>query len=202
MPRGLVKTPHRRRREAKTDYKKRLKLLKSGKLRFVVRRSANNMQCQLIEYRKEGDIVVASANSKQLDKFGWKGNTGNIPSAYLTGLLCGVGAKGKEAVLDLGLQESVKGSTLYAALQGALDSGMSIEHSEEILPPKEKISGKHIADYATKVKKEKPGNYKKMFSAYLKNQLNPEDLNKHFEEVKTKISGKPSKAEPKSKPVE
>ena len=42
--------PFKRKREGKTDYKKRLKLLSSSKPRLVIRKSLKNMTVQIIEY--------------------------------------------------------------------------------------------------------------------------------------------------------
>ncbi|HLD41896.1 MAG TPA: 50S ribosomal protein L18, partial [archaeon] len=126
--------PHRRRREGKTNYRKRLDLLKSRKVRFVVRKSSKNIYCQLVEYQKAGDKTLLSSNSQELRKFGWNAECGNLPAAYLTGLLCGLKAKEKkisDVVLDTGLYRSVNGSRIYAALKGALDSGLDVKHSEE-----------------------------------------------------------------------
>ncbi len=147
------KIPHRRRREGKTDFRLRLKLLKSGKPRLVVRKSLNNLVCQVIKYDSRGDRVLVSSDSRELKKLGWKHHCGNLPSAYLTGLLCGARAKKEklqELVLDISLCPSVKGSRLYACLKGALDSGLKIPHSEEILPPEDRLSGKHIASFSKK----------------------------------------------------
>src|SRR3989344_6735019 len=87
--------PLRRKREGKTNYRKRLRMLLSNKLRLVVRRSLNNISAQIIEYRQNGDRVVACAHSMELKKFGWKTDGGNTPSAYLVGLLLGKKAKEK-----------------------------------------------------------------------------------------------------------
>ena len=193
--------PHRRRREGKTNYRKRLKLLKSRTTRLVVRKSANNLVCQLVNYKTAGDVSVASSSSHELKAFGWNYHTGNLPAAYLTGLLCGLRGKEskvKQAILDTGLHPSIAGTRLYSALKGALDGGLEVPHSEEILPPPERINGKHIADYATLLKKTKPTDYKKLFSGYLKSKQEPENLTKNFEEVKKKIladGGKAKKAQ-------
>lgn len=184
------KVAHRRRREGKTDYQQRLRLVKSGKPRFVVRKSVNNVTCQVIEYSPDGDKTLVSVNSKNVSKLGWKGNPGNLPGAYLVGLLCGVKAgksKVKEAVLDTGLYVSTPASRIYSALKGAVDSGLQIPHSEDILPKDDRIKGEHIANLAKKLKTEKPDEYKKRFSVYIKNKVPPENLPKHFEEVKKKI---------------
>jgi large subunit ribosomal protein L18 len=189
--RNLV-LPHRRKREGKTDYKVRLRLLKSRKPRFVVRKSLNNIICQIVKFDPEGDKVVVSANSKELKKFGWKFHCGNIPSAYLTGFLCAEKAKKhkvSEVILDLGLYESTPGNRLYSALRGAIDGGLEIPHSEDILPKPERVSGQHISQYAEKLKKENPSRHKKVFSSYLKSKADPKEMPKVFEHAKKKISG-------------
>lgn len=94
----------------------------------------------------------------------------------------------KEAILDIGLNNSTKGSRLYAALAGALDAGMKIPSNTEVLPPKERVSGEHISQYAQSIKNDRP-RYEKQFYTYLKNGLNPEDIVKHFNDVKGKIHG-------------
>lgn len=177
-----------RRQEEKTDYVQRLGLLKSGKPRLVIRRSLNNFHIQLITNDTDGDKTVVEMFSKALHKYGWKGHCGNVSAAYLTGYMTGLNARKqniKEAVVDLGLQTSVKGSSLYAAALGAKDAGLSINIGKEILPHMDRILGKHIAHYAASLKGQ--DKYKKQFSAYLKKGLNPEELSKHFEEVKRNI---------------
>ncbi|MCX6695671.1 MAG: 50S ribosomal protein L18 [Candidatus Altiarchaeota archaeon] len=146
---------YRRKREGKTDYKKRLNLLKSGKTRLVVRPSNKHMFVQLVDYTEEGDRVVSCASSKELSGFGWTHSTSNTPAAYLTGLLCGVKGKGKkvsEAVLDNGLLTAIKGSRLFAALKGCLDAGVVIPVGTEILPDESRIQGQHIASHVERSK--------------------------------------------------
>ncbi|HEX55286.1 MAG: 50S ribosomal protein L18 [Candidatus Altiarchaeales archaeon] len=140
----------RRRREGKTNYKKRLNLLKSNRPRLVVRKSNRYINVQIINYNPDGDVVVASANSKELDKFGWEFYKCNTPSAYLTGLICGyrgISRGVNNAILDIGLYRSVKSSRLYAALKGAVDAGLNIPFDKDMLPSEERISGRHIAEY-------------------------------------------------------
>ena len=142
----------KRRMERKTNYRKRLALIKSGKARLVIRKSLSNISVQLINFNPNGDQTVVSAVSTELKKFGWT-KTGNIPAAYLTGLLAGKKAKEKnvtEAVLDLGIQTSTKGSRIYAALKGVLDAGVNVPHSKDILPSEDRISGKHISEEIAK----------------------------------------------------
>ncbi len=140
--------PHKRRLNQKTDYRKRLELLKSGKVRLVVRKSLSNIRVQFVSYFTGGDSVAASCFSKELGKEGWKFGCGNTPAAYLTGLFAGLRARKSnitEAVLDTGLQTNTKGSRIYAAVKGVLDSGVKVNISSDVLPSEERISGKHIS---------------------------------------------------------
>jgi large subunit ribosomal protein L18 len=181
----------RRRREGKTDYYVRMKLLRSGKPRLVVRKTLNSMVVQVTNAKPEGDHVIASAFSKELRKQGWLGGSGNTPSAYLTGYLAGLRAskKGvKEAVLDLGLGSPSSGSRIFAALKGFVDAGVNVSHDKSILPSEERIRGEHIASYAKGLSQSNPEYYQKRFSDYLKKGLDPQRLPKHFSEVKEKAN--------------
>ena len=162
----------------KTDYKKRLNLVKSRQIRLVVRKSLKNLTAQLVEYQDKGDKVILAASTNELAK---KYNLGipksNIPSAYLLGVLIGKKSqkKGiKKAILDLGMYRNVKGSKVYAVLKGAVDSGLDVPHSKESLPSNDRLLGKHIVDYK---KNTKSKNYK----------INVSELGKHINEVKEKI---------------
>ena len=141
---------YRRKREGKTNYKKRMNILSSGIPRLVIRKSLKNITAQIIGYEPKGDKVLACASSKEIMKLGWKFSGCNTPCAYLVGYLAGKKAKEKkinEAVLDLGLYQPIKGSKFYAALKGAVDAGLNIPHEESVIPKQERIKGKHIADY-------------------------------------------------------
>lgn len=143
--------PFMRRLSQKTDYAARLALLKSGKPRMVVRRTLNNMHVQVVVYEMEGDKTLAEVMSKHLVALGWKGHTGNLPAAYLTGFLAGCIARQKginECIADLGLQTTTKGNALFAAIKGARDAGLSIPVSEDMLPDDGRMRGTHIARYA------------------------------------------------------
>ena len=48
--------PFRRKREGKTDYRLRLKLLMGRKPRLVVRLSNAHVSAQIVIYKKEGDV--------------------------------------------------------------------------------------------------------------------------------------------------
>jgi len=137
----------RRRREGKTDYKARMGLLMSGKPRLVVRKTNRYIIGQIVKSEGARDYVAVGINSKELAKFGWTNSFKNTPAAYLTGLLLGKKAVGEgiaKAVFDIGIQRSTRGSRIYAFLKGAIDAGLSLEYSKDVLPKEERITGRHI----------------------------------------------------------
>ncbi len=175
------KVAFRRRREGKTDYHQRLKLIVSRKPRLVVRVTLNQVIAEIMVTKPEGDRVLTSATSKELAKeFGYLGARDNTSAAYLTGLLIGYKAQKAgidEAILDIGLRENRAGSRVYAALKGAVDSGLEVPCSEDVFPAEERIRGEHVA-----------GNASSSFKDYEKRGLKPADLPAHFDEVKGKIT--------------
>lgn len=179
----------RRKREGRTNYKKRIILLKSGRRRLVVRKSSRGIIAQIVEYSPKGDRVITGAGSRELDKYGYKFSKSNLVAAYLTGLLLGSKAKKKgvtDAVLDMGLYPSTKGSKIYAAVKGAIDAGIKVPCSPEAMPKEERIKGQHIKAYAEKIKKDS-AIYKKQFSSYIKNNASPENIAAAFDEAKGRI---------------
>ncbi len=141
------RVPLRRRRQGRTDYKHRLALLKSRKPRLVVRTSNNNTVVQFVEYDEQGDLIVGNAQALDLKALGWKDvHTGNLPAAYLAGLLSGRRAKKagvEEAVFDIGHQTPLPGSRIFAALAGVVEAGIQVPHGEGVLPPEGRLHGEH-----------------------------------------------------------
>lgn len=143
--------PFRRRREGKTNYYRRLKLLLSEKPRMVVRRTNRQVIIQLVEAEMTGDRTLVAAYSSELPAYGYTGATANTPAAYLTGMLFArkaVEAGYSEAILDIGLRRASVGARVFAALKGAVDAGLEVPHGENILPDDDRVSGAHIAAYA------------------------------------------------------
>lgn len=183
--------PFRRRREGKTNYRLRRRLIVSRRPRIVIRRSLNNIAAQLVKAEIIGDKVIATAHSKELARdYGWGAGCGNLPAAYLTGLLCGYRARDKgvkEAVSDVGLYSTSNESRVFAALKGFIDAGIQVPCEEGILPDDNRVEGQHIANYASELAASDKEIYSRMFSRYLKADLRPEEIPKHFADVKEKI---------------
>ncbi|MFX1364403.1 MAG: 50S ribosomal protein L18 [Promethearchaeota archaeon] len=182
----------RRRHDGKTDYHKRLKLLKSRKLRVVIRASNNHMRVQLVQSTLGGDKVLVSAFSKELtSKYEWNANTGNIPASYLTGYLAGLRAKKQniqDGIFDLGL--FYHRNRVLATCKGLIDTGIDIPYREEFFPESldNRIKGIHIEEYAKTLKSNEPELYEQLFSGYLnKNKINPLKLSQMISDSSKKI---------------
>jgi large subunit ribosomal protein L18 len=169
----------RRRREVRTDYHQRLRLLKSGKPRLVARKSNKHTTAQLITPGPQGDETLASAHSSDLEEYGWDAPTSNISAAYLTGLLAGtraVDAGIEEAVLDIGLNTATPGNKVFAIQEGAIDAGLEIPHNDSVLADWSRTRGEHIAEYAEQL--DEP-----LYSG----EFDATDLPEHFDEVREAI---------------
>lgn len=141
------KVAFRRRRECRTDYYARRKLLESHETRAVIRRSNKNITVQFVDFTMDGDVVVAAADTKALAKAGWSHSCSSVPAGYLVGYAAGQKAKkaGIEyAVLDLGMQNPQYGGVLFAVAKGMVDAGLEVPVSEDVFPSDDRIAGKHI----------------------------------------------------------
>jgi len=84
----------RRRREAKTDYYARKRLViqdknkyRTPKYRFVVRFTNRDVICQIFSTDLDHDVCLAAAYSHELKRYGLKSGFTNYAAAYATGLL-------------------------------------------------------------------------------------------------------------------
>jgi large subunit ribosomal protein L18 len=175
---------YRRKREGRTNYKKRLMLLQSRKPRLIIRKTNRQILLQIAEYSPKGDRLVCGVNSAALKKLGWAYSCNNLPACYLAGLLLGKKAlakKVKTAIVDVGLQTPVAGSRIYAAVKGVVDGGVDIPASEEVFPSADRLSGKGIAEFMAS------NNNQIQFSAYKKNNLDGKRFVQDFEACKKRI---------------
>lgn len=181
---------YRRKREQKTNYSKRLKLLLSGEKRLVVRFSNQKISTQLSEFTAKGDRILVAVDSLTLKKLGWGYSCKNFPAAYLTGLLMGkkVLEKGyQKVILDTGAKAPLHKGKVYAFLKGVVDAGLTIFYGdpEKIFPSEEFLTGRQIKSYAEQIKGKEE--YQQRFAQYLKSNSGPEKITDTFEQVKKKI---------------
>ena len=184
----------RRRREGVTDYRARKRAVTSQMPLLVVRVTNKHVTSQFVKPTVKGDVVLSSAHSKELAKLGWRGSPKSTPACYLLGLLSGrkaVKAGVKEAVAYNGLIPFIAGSRVAALLKGVIDAGVAVPVGEEAFPSEDRVAGKSIAEYASKLASEDREAYAKRFSAILKSGFKPEDYPAEFEKVKAAIIGGP-----------
>ncbi len=186
MERAIKDLKFRRRREAVTDYKRRMKLVRGGFERVVVRRSNRMVIGQVVRYDSRGDMIIARADSKELAEFGWPARA-NRATAYLTGVLLGRKLNGKKGsyILDIGLARSSPSSIPFAFGKGCVDGGMNIKGTFSINDSFYNCA--ELSKYAAGMKKEDPDGYKNRFSSYIKEGIDPASLEAKFASVKEKL---------------
>ena len=181
----------RRRRQGLTDYRSRRRAVTSHKVLLVVRVSNKNVSSQFVMPKVGGDSVLASAHSRELLKLGWHGSLKSTPACYLLGMLAGKKALAggvKEAVLYSGLSPFVRGGRVGALVKGVVEAGVSIPVGEEAFPSQERLTGKAIADYASKLAG-KPEPDDKMFTGMVKAGFKPQSYPEEFERTRAAILG-------------
>ena len=160
-----MRTIKRRRKEGKTDYSRRITMLKGNMPRLVFRKTNKYLMAQYIISKEAQDRIEFGVSSKKLINYGWSKEAGgslkSIPASYFLGLLIGkiiVENKLKNPILDLGMYQVLPKSKIHAFIKGVVDSGVILKHENKLFPEEDKIKGK-----------------------YLKNKI-------QFEEIKTKIN--------------
>ncbi len=155
-----MKIPKKRKLERKTDYGKRLKLLKSNSPRLVFRKTNKYLIAQYIISKEAQDKVEIGLTSKKLKEFGWpetfEGSLKSIAAAYLTGLLIGkeiIKKKLETPIIDFGMMRVLDKNKGYAFLRGVGDAGIKIKYNEKQFPEEERITGKNMKeDFSNKFK--------------------------------------------------
>ena len=152
---SVIAVPFRRKLSGRTNYRKRLALLKSNTPRLVVRKTLTSIIFQVVNLAEGGDKVVLSMTSKKLKELGWNHSFKNIPAAYLAGLMLGKMALANgvgEVIPDIGFHSVTKGGKIFAAIKGAKDAGLNVQVSDDVVPSSDAITGSKIATYAKAAK--------------------------------------------------
>lgn len=153
----------RRRRENRTNYAKRKRLLEGKKPRIVIRKTNKYITIQFVESKLAQDCVKTGVSSKKLIEYGWPenkaGSLKSLAAGYLTGILFGrqiskLPEKHSDAILDIGLIKSSAGSRVYAALKGITESGaeITIKHNPKIFPKEDRIINDKTREFFDKVR--------------------------------------------------
>jgi large subunit ribosomal protein L18 len=157
----MTRISKRRRLESKTDYGKRLKLLKSETPRIVFRKTNRYIIAQYIISKEAQDKIEIGITSKDLMKYGWpkefEGSLKSITASYLTGFLIGKEVKKKKLekpIIDLGMVRVISKNKAFAFMKGLSDAGIEINCPEENFPEEERLSGKNMKKDFSKTFKE------------------------------------------------
>jgi large subunit ribosomal protein L18 len=161
----MKKTQRKRRNERKTDYLKRIKLLKSEKPRVVFRKTNKYFLVQYVISDEAKDKIIFGITSKELLRQGWpqdfKGSLKSISAAYLTGYLFGKQIQKKkleQPIMDFGMIRVLHKTKIFGFLKGMIDSGIKIDCKKEAFPEKERIEGKNMKqDFSQQFNKIKTG---------------------------------------------
>ncbi len=153
----MKKTQKRRRKEHKTDYLVRLKLLKSEKPRLVFRKTNKYIVSQYVLSEEAKDKAVFGITSKALLKYGWpedfKGSLKSIPASYLTGYLMSKIIQEKKLekpIIDFGMIRTIHKTKVFAFIKGIVDAGLEVSSKQEAFPEQERIQGKNLKKDFTK----------------------------------------------------
>ena len=146
-----MKTIRRRRKEFKTDYGKRIKLLKSEKPRIVFRKTNRYLIVQYVVSDEAKDKVVFGLTSKELLKYSWPksaiGGLKSLTASYLTGYLAGkkiLKEKLEQPIIDLGMIRVLHKTKVYSFIKGLIDAGLKISCKEKVFPEENRIKGEHM----------------------------------------------------------
>lgn len=243
-------TKWRRRREGKTDYQARRRLVtqdkrkyNAPKYRLVVRCTNKDIIAQIVAARVVGDEVLTAAYAHELPRYGVKLGLTNYAAAYCVGLLCarrhlqklkldetypGVEEVDGEmfdieedehrrpftALLDIGLVRTTTGRKTFAVMKGAVDGGMNVPHNEKRFPAyskeegfdpeelKSRILGTHVSEYMNYLLEEDEDAYQRQFARYIKEGIEPDDIEDMYLEAHKKIREDPSFTKKENKTVE
>jgi len=161
MHKAGIKTVKKRRQECKTNYSKRLKLLKGGKPRVTFRKTNKCIIAQYIISVAAQDKIEIGITSKHLMKHGWpkeaQGSLKSIPASYLTGYLLGnkiLAEKKETPIVDLGMTRTDHKTKVFAFLKGLIEAGVDINCKEEAFPEQERIEGKAMKEDFSKIVKD------------------------------------------------
>lgn len=115
-----------------------------------------------------------------------------------------------KAILDVGLQRTTVGAKIFAALKGAADGGLHIPHSNKRFPgyraPEEKgaeaefdadalrdrIFGKHVAEYMETMEEEDEAKYQAHFASYIENDIDADAIEEMYENAHKAIRENPA----------
>uniref|UniRef100_A0A915PU28 Large ribosomal subunit protein uL18 n=1 Tax=Setaria digitata TaxID=48799 RepID=A0A915PU28_9BILA len=117
------------------------------------------------------------------------------------------------AVLDVGLARTVTGAKIFAVMKGVADGGIDVPHSETRFfgynsetkynaeAHRDRILGKHVADYMALLKEQDEEAYKRHFSRFIAANIGPDDIVDMYKKAHEAIRKDPIRPAPAPKEV-
>nr|GEZ87143.1 60S ribosomal protein L5-like [Tanacetum cinerariifolium] len=203
----------KRRREGKTDYRARVRLINQDKnkyntpkYRYVVRFTNKDIVAQVISATIAGDFVLASAYAHELPQYGLKVGLTNYSAAYCTGLLLA-----RRVLKKLEMDEEYQGNI------EATGEDFSVEPAESRRPFRalldvgllrtttgNRVFGAlkgaldgvhlcgHVAAYMKALIEDEPEKYQTHFSEYIKAGVEPDNMEELYKKVHAAIRANPN----------
>ncbi|KAE8714466.1 60S ribosomal protein L5-1 [Hibiscus syriacus] len=179
-----------------------------------------DITAQIVSATITGDMVLASAYSHELPRYGLEVGLTNYAAAYCTGLLLGrrvlkmlenlmnidaMWRRSFRALLDVGLIRTTTGNRVFGALKGALDAGLDIPHSDKRFAGFSKeskqldaevqrkyIYGGHVASYMRTLMENEPEKYQSHFSEYINRGIEADNIESLYKKVHAAIRADPA----------
>ncbi|KAK6025864.1 ribosomal L18p/L5e family protein [Ostertagia ostertagi] len=120
-----------------------------------------------------------------------------------------------KAVLDVGLSRTTTGCKIFGLMKGVVDGGIDVPHSEnrffgydaetkkyDAAAHRDRIFGKHVADYMKLLKENDMEAYKRQFSQFIAEGIEPDDLEEMYKKAHERIRSQPDHVAPAPKKVE
>ncbi|KAL2491422.1 60S ribosomal protein L5-2 [Abeliophyllum distichum] len=187
---------YKRRREEKTDYRARIRLINQDKNNLMYRASFGSSVLKKLEVDDE-----------------YEGNVEATGEDYSV-----EPAKSRRrpfrTLLDIGLVRTTIGNRVFGALKGALDGGLDIPHSDKRFVGFSKdskqldaevhrkyIYGDHIAANMTTLMEDEPEKYRSHFSYYIKKGLEADGLEEMYKKVHAAIRADPTAKKSEKEPT-
>ncbi|KAK6062189.1 ribosomal L18p/L5e family protein [Cooperia oncophora] len=109
-----------------------------------------------------------------------------------------------KAVLDVGLARTTTGCKVFAVMKGVADGGIDVPHSEnrffgydseskkyDAEAHRDRIFGKHVAEYMRTLKEEDEDAYKRQFSQFIANGITADNLEEMYKKGHEAIRANP-----------
>ncbi|PKI69792.1 hypothetical protein CRG98_009667 [Punica granatum] len=194
----------KRRREGKTDYRARIRLINQDKnkyntpkYRLVVRFSNKDIVAQIVSATIAGDVVLAAAHAHELPRYGLEVGLTNYAAAYCTGLLLA-----RRVLKMLEMDSEYEGNV------EATGEDYSVEPAGERRPFRALLdvglirttTGNRVFGALKTLMEDEPEKYQSHFSEYIKRGIEADNIEAMYKKVHAAIRADPTLKKPEKQP--